>query len=133
VTRFPDCDAKWHATYVKTTCVLRLKGNDGLAAQLNLGAVLRPEPRHNFDAVRHDGSRGCYPGPIICPRTSAVAKLWQSSCVFKLIQRAEVVDKTGSRKSVSKSPADRSRVRGNRAMLDREGDHVTCERYSGKR
>jgi hypothetical protein len=49
-------------THVEITCVLRLKGNDRLAADLYLRAVLRPEPRHDFDAVRHDRWTCAIPG-----------------------------------------------------------------------
>ena len=42
------------STYIETASIFRLEFDNRLAAELNLGAVLRPEPRHDLDTVRHD-------------------------------------------------------------------------------
>jgi hypothetical protein len=41
-------------TYIQTASIFRLELDNRLAAELDLGAVLRPEPRHDLDTVRHD-------------------------------------------------------------------------------
>jgi len=45
-------------TYVQSAGVFALESYDRLASNLDLGLVLRPEPRHDLDAVRHDRDEG---------------------------------------------------------------------------
>lgn len=58
------------STYIEHACILRLEPHNRLAAQLDFGAVLRSEPRHDFDAVRHD--RGC--GRVVVSAKSCVQR-----------------------------------------------------------
>lgn len=46
----------YRATYIECACIVRVERHDRLAAQFDLGAVLRPEPGDNLDTVRHDRS-----------------------------------------------------------------------------
>jgi hypothetical protein len=54
--------------YLDRTCVIVFEFNDGLSAAGYLDLVLRTEPRHHFDCVRHDcwGFRRCGPEASLC-------------------------------------------------------------------
>jgi hypothetical protein len=39
-------------TYIQITGIVRFKCHDRLSPEIDLGAVLRPEPQHHLDAVR---------------------------------------------------------------------------------
>ena len=60
-----DCEYRQHTfpmvaqyTYVQSAGVFALESYDRLASNLDLGLVLRPEPRHDLDAIRHDRDEG---------------------------------------------------------------------------
>ena len=42
------------STYVQTACVFAVEFHNRLPSKLDLGTVLRAEPRHDLDTVRHD-------------------------------------------------------------------------------
>jgi hypothetical protein len=45
-------------TYVQSAGVFAVESYDRLSSNLDLGLVLRPEPRYDLDAVRHDRDEG---------------------------------------------------------------------------
>ena len=49
---------------IQSTSVFAFKSDNGQPSEFYLGAVLRPEPRHDLDAVRHDRNVD-YPKPIM--------------------------------------------------------------------
>jgi hypothetical protein len=46
------------STYVKAAGVVAIKGNDGLAARVQLYPILGPESGHDLDAIRAGGRHG---------------------------------------------------------------------------
>jgi hypothetical protein len=67
-------------TYIQTASIFRLEFDNRLAPELNLGAVLRPEPRHDLDTIRHDRET------CLIPERSYVERVLLESDVAGVVQ-----------------------------------------------
>ena len=74
-------------TYIQTASIFGLELDNRLAAKFNLGAVLRPEPRHDLDTVRHDRET------CVIRERSYVQKDWLESNVVGVVKMFLAGDK----------------------------------------